>query len=89
VNWKLTKPLAIDWSLVKRELDALDANDRQRVVAHVERFARQGVGDVAKLVGSNPAEWRLKFKPWRVIFAIDTGGSMRVLSVVQRKDAYR
>lgn len=89
MSWRGPKPLTVDWSFVKRELDSLEAADRKRVVANIERFAQHGSGDVTKMVGSDPTEWRLKFKPWRVIFSVSAGGTMHVLSVVQRKDAYR
>ena len=57
---------------------------------NIKRFAEQGVGDVRKMVGSaNPVEWRLKFKPWRVIFSVDSNHTMWIQSVDQRKDAYR
>jgi mRNA-degrading endonuclease RelE of RelBE toxin-antitoxin system len=83
------KTLTIDWSKAQRQLDALENVHQKRVRENVKRFAEHGQGDVLKMAGSaNPVEWRLKFKPWRVIFAISDHGVMHVLSIAQRKDAY-
>ena len=49
---------------------------------------RTAYGDVQKLTGTTN-EWRLRVGDWRVIFAFDPPGSITVLAVALRRDAYR
>jgi mRNA-degrading endonuclease RelE of RelBE toxin-antitoxin system len=54
----------------------------------VAEFAQHGQGDVKKLSGAGE-HWRLRVGEWRVIFVFDPPGSITVLAVSNRRDAYR
>jgi mRNA-degrading endonuclease RelE of RelBE toxin-antitoxin system len=62
---------------------------RERIVAALERYAETRYGDVAKLAGIDPPEYRLRVGPWRVRFAWDqTAGAVAVLHVFGRGQGY-
>lgn len=79
----------IEWS--EQSLDdlaALDKGTAHRISIAVERFAETGTGNVKKLQGIDPPEFRLRVGDFRVRF--DTqGDTLRILRVRNRKDAYR
>jgi mRNA-degrading endonuclease RelE of RelBE toxin-antitoxin system len=54
----------------------------------VAAFAQSGQGDVKKLAGTGE-HWRLRVGEWRVIFVFDPPGSITVLAVSNRRDAYQ
>lgn len=67
---------------------ALDKGATRRIKASVERFSETGVGNVKKLQGIDPPEFRLRVGDYRVRFRMD-GNTLRILRVRNRKDAYR
>ena len=72
--------LRIDWTpRAQRDLSRLDRPARERVVAAVLRLAETNQGDVVKLAGKQPAEYRLRVGGWRVRFAWDQGGGVVVV----------
>ncbi len=84
--------LEVQWE--QRATDAIEALVRrnpqlaQRIRQRVAAFAASGHGDVMKLAGSTN-EWRLRVGDWRVIFVFASPGSITVLAVAPRRDAYR
>ena len=68
------------------DLAALDRTVALRIIAAIERFADTGAGNVKKLQGINPPEYRLRVGDWRVRFH-DHGDWIDILR--DRKDAYR
>lgn len=74
------------------DLRGLGSRDRPlavRILAAVERYAEQDHGDVRKLTG-RVDEYRLRVGEWRVIFRLEDGGRLVVVSrVLNRRDAYR
>ncbi len=60
----------------------------RRIRNAVERLAETETGSVKKLQGIDPPEYRLRVGDWRVRFEVE-GGTIRVLRVLNRKDAYR
>ena len=66
----------------------LDRNVATRIKEAVERFAATSLGDVLRLQGINPAEYRLRVGDWRVRFAQDAE-SIHILPVRHRREAYR
>lgn len=82
--------LGIDWTpRSQRDLDRLDRPTRARLVAAVLRFAETNQGDVVKLAGKHPPEYRLRVGGWRIRFAWDqTGGVLIVLHVFKRGQGY-
>ena len=67
---------------------ALDKSTARRVKAAIERLAESGTGDVKKLQGADPPAYRLRAGDFRVRFELD-GGTIRVLRVRNRREAYR
>lgn len=60
----------------------------RRVKLAVERFANTGLGDVKKLQGVDPPEYRLRVGDYRVRFH-QQGDTIRVRRVRNRREAYR
>ena len=79
VEW--TEPLLEDLTTVEKTV-------AQRVKRAVERFAATGAGNVKKLQGIDPPEYRLRVGDWRVRFHQDHQ-TLRVLRVRNRREAYR
>ncbi len=74
----------------RRDLKRLDAPVQRRVVEAVQHFAQIGEGDVVRLVGVRPPEYRLRVGDWRVRFARDDESPLlHVLRVLPRDKAYR
>lgn len=82
--------LRIDWThRVQRDLDRLDRPTRERIVAAVLRLAETSQGDVVKLTGKQPPEYRLRVGGWRVRFAWDqSSGILIILHVFKRGQGY-
>jgi mRNA-degrading endonuclease RelE of RelBE toxin-antitoxin system len=67
---------------------ALDKAVARRVKQAVERFAATGTGNVKRLQGIDPPEYRLRAGDYRIRFHQD-GETVRVLRVRNRREAYR
>ncbi len=82
--------LRVDWTpSAKRDLTRLDRPNRERIVAAVLRLADTQQGDVVKLAGKQPPEYRLRVGGWRVRFAWDrASGVLIVLHVFKRGQGY-
>jgi mRNA interferase RelE/StbE len=79
----------VEWTeSALEDLAALDKGIARRIKAAIERFAETGAGNVKKLQGIDPPEYRLRTSDYRVRFELD-GETVRVLRVRNRKDAYR
>jgi mRNA-degrading endonuclease RelE of RelBE toxin-antitoxin system len=66
----------------------LDKAVARRIKRAVERFAETGAGNVKKLHGIDPPEYRLRVSNWRARFDLE-GETVRVLRVRNRSEAYR
>jgi mRNA-degrading endonuclease RelE of RelBE toxin-antitoxin system len=73
----------------RRELAALEPADRAAIIAAIRQLANDpSRGDFKKLQGGRG--WRLRVGHWRVRLELDSrSGVMRVLHVLNRRDAYR
>jgi mRNA-degrading endonuclease RelE of RelBE toxin-antitoxin system len=82
--------LRVDWTPhAQRDLLRLDRPSRERIVAAVLRLAESRQGDVVKLAGKQPPEYRLRVGGWRIRFAWDQGSSVLiVLHVFKRGQGY-
>ena len=82
--------LHIDWTTrAQRDLNRLDRSTRERIVAAILKLAETGQGDVVKLAGQQPAEYRLRVGGWRVRFAWDQAlGALVILHVFKRGQGY-
>jgi mRNA-degrading endonuclease RelE of RelBE toxin-antitoxin system len=79
----------IEWTDASlEEMAGLDKGLSRRVKQAIERFAVTGAGDVKKLQGIDPPEFRLRVGDYRVRFHQD-GGTILILRVRNRKEAYR
>jgi mRNA-degrading endonuclease RelE of RelBE toxin-antitoxin system len=79
----------MEWS--EESLDdmaALDKGTARRIQKTAERFAETGAGNVKKLQGIDPPEFRLRVGNFRVRFHC-TADTLTILRVRDRKEAYR
>jgi mRNA-degrading endonuclease RelE of RelBE toxin-antitoxin system len=83
--------LRLTWSSrALRDSDRLEPKARARIVAALERYAETRHGDVTKLAGIDPPEYRLRVGPWRVRFAWDQATSVvTVLHIFTRSQGYK
>ena len=71
------------------DLDRLDPSVADRVLQALDRLAIEGTGDVRRLVGIDPPEYRLRVGKWRIRFQIDhSTETLYVLHVLRRDEAY-
>jgi mRNA interferase RelE/StbE len=73
-----------------KDLRALPAADRRRILERLERHALEpdGAGqDVVRLAGT-PDGYRLRAGDWRALFCV-RGSVMEVQRVLHRREAYR
>jgi len=81
--------MEIEWTEPSLEdMAALDEGVARRVQQAMERFARTGAGNVKRLQGIEPPEFRLRVGDWRVRFHRESE-IIRVLRVRNRREAYR
>ena len=72
------------------DLRRLDRSVESRVRTALRRLAEENEGDVTRLRGVAPPEWRLRVGDWRVRFTYDFGTqTIQVLHVLHRREAYR
>ena len=83
-TWKATPP-------AERDLRRLDRPVRQRIFDALDRFiTNYPQGDVVRLQGIDPPEYRLRVGDWRVRFRPDpASNTIVVLRVLPRGEAYR
>jgi mRNA-degrading endonuclease RelE of RelBE toxin-antitoxin system len=79
----------IEWTEAAiSDMAAIDKGIARRVKNSVERFAATGAGNARRLTAIDPPEFRLRVGDYRVRFHMD-GGTMRILRVRHRSEAYR
>jgi len=79
----------IEWTETALEqMAALDKGIARRVKQAVERFADTGAGNVKRLRGVDPPEYRLRVGDYRVRFHLE-GETIRLLQIRNRREAYR
>ncbi len=69
----------------KADLAGLDRATRLRIAAALQRLSQANAGNIKKLHGIEPPEYRLRVAD----FSCPDGGTVRVNRVQYRKDAYR
>ncbi len=73
-----------------RDSDRLDPKTRKRLVEALEGYAKTRHGDVKKLAGIEPPEYRLRVGPWRARLAWDQAvGVLTVLHIFRRSRGYK
>ncbi len=60
-----------------------------KILTAIHRFAETGAGDVKKLQGNYPPEFRLRVGDYRVRFTEGDADNLCIHAVKDRKDAYR
>jgi len=79
----------LEWTLRARsEITALDRQIAQRIYKAIKRYVETGSGDVKQLQGLSN-RYRLRVSDWRVVFALEEGGVLRILRIAHRRDIYR
>ena len=82
------------WTLIwtrpaLRDMKKLDRRLARRIREGVMGLAEAGSGDVAKLKGASPPEWRLRVGDHRVFFQFQGDArEIRILRVRRRDEAY-
>lgn len=69
-------------------LKTIEKGIARQIKQTVERFAATGAGNVKKLHGFKPPEYRLRAGDYRVRFDL-SGETILILRVRNRRDAYR
>jgi mRNA-degrading endonuclease RelE of RelBE toxin-antitoxin system len=79
----------IEWTEASiNDMAKIDRGSGRRIKLSIERFAITGLGDVKKLQGISPPEYRLRVGNFRIRFSL-RGDTIRILRVMDRRDAYR
>ena len=73
----------------KIDLKGLDRAIRLRIAAALQRLVLTNAGNIKKLQGIDPPEYRLRVGDYRVRFSYPDAGTVRVNRVQNRKEAYR
>lgn len=73
----------------QHDIEQLDPQVARRITDGLRRFAETGQGEVTRLQGRTPPEWRLRVGDWRIIFSQWTPASLVVIRVLHRREAYR
>ena len=82
------KRLLVYKPAAQRELNRMDRFDAERVVRALEGFAATGLGDVKALKGALKGRYRLRVGKWRIFFSLHQPGSVIVIDVDNRGQAY-
>ncbi len=73
----------------KGDLDRLERTTSMRIIAGIRRLVLTDVGDIKKLQGVDPPEYRLRIGDWRVRLARPDEDTICINRVQHRRDAYR
>jgi len=86
----------VSWDVViapsaRRDIKRLDPQVQARILEALEGLrAEPAQGDIRRLTGIQPPEWRLRVGDWRVRFAREPDTrTVRVLRILPRGRAYR
>jgi mRNA-degrading endonuclease RelE of RelBE toxin-antitoxin system len=66
----------------------MDRFDAERIIHALEAFAASGLGDIKALKGALKGRYRLRVGKWRIFFSLDQPGSVVVIDVDNRGQAY-
>ena len=72
----------------RADVRRIDRESAMRILVALDRFARSGEGDIKKLQGGS-RELRLRVGDYRVRFNEDPPGTLYILAVSHRSEAYR
>jgi mRNA interferase RelE/StbE len=72
----------------QRELERLDRSEAGRIIRALESFAVTGRGDIKALKGALKGRYRLRVGKWRIFFSFDQPGTIVVIDIDNRGQAY-
>jgi mRNA-degrading endonuclease RelE of RelBE toxin-antitoxin system len=82
-------PKQIIWNdKAKAELRSIDQPTAMRILFALARFCSTCEGDVKRLQGIEPPEFRLRVGDYRVRFH-DSGDALKITGIKHRREAYR
>jgi mRNA-degrading endonuclease RelE of RelBE toxin-antitoxin system len=73
----------------RADLRRMEQKQAIQILHALSGFSESGNGDVKKLVGDSLGRHRLRVGDWRILFRFEKASLIRILSVENRKDAYR
>ena len=73
----------------KGDLDRLERTISMPIIAGIRRLVLTDVGDIKKLQGVDPPEYRLRIGDWRVRFSRPDEDTICINRVQNRRDVYR
>jgi mRNA-degrading endonuclease RelE of RelBE toxin-antitoxin system len=71
------------------DLRRIEQKQAIQILHALSDFSESGNGDVKKLVGDTLGRYRLRVGDWRILFRLEKASLIHILSVENRKDAYR
>ncbi len=75
--------------LAKADLAGLDRAVRLRVAAAIQRLLQTNTGNIKRLQGIDPPEFRLRVGDWRVRFSYTDSETVYINRVRHRRDVFR
>ncbi len=79
----------IEWTeTALNDMKALEAPIMKRIRLAIERFTSSGAGNIRKMQGIEPPEYRLRVGDYRVRFELAVK-TIRILRVRHRREIYR
>jgi mRNA-degrading endonuclease RelE of RelBE toxin-antitoxin system len=83
-------PQRVVFSIEARaDLRAIDRETALRLLKALARFLTTDTGNVKQLEGFDPPRYRLRIGDWRFIFRKSGDGSIEIVRVRNRREAYR
>jgi mRNA-degrading endonuclease RelE of RelBE toxin-antitoxin system len=73
----------------KADIRAIPQHVAMNILTAIHRLAEHGSGNLKKLHGSEPPEFRLRVGDHRVRFTEDDADTLHIHAVKDRKNAYR
>jgi mRNA-degrading endonuclease RelE of RelBE toxin-antitoxin system len=73
----------------RADIRAIDRETALRLLKALARFLKTDTGNVKRLQGFDPPQYRLRFGDWRLLFRKSDDETIEVLRVRNRREAYR
>ena len=73
----------------RADLRRIEQKQAIQILRALSDFSESGNGEVKKLDGDTLGRYRLRVGDWRILFRLEKADQIRILSVENRKDAYR
>lgn len=73
----------------KADIRAIPQPIAMNILVAIHRLAETGAGNIKKLQGIDPPEFRLRVGDYRVLFGEEPAGTLQIRTVKHRREAYR